>query len=44
MLNKLLIAGLLVAVAHPALAQEKRQTPRDAMVAEADAATARAPV
>lgn len=44
-MNKLLIAGLLLAVAHPALAQDKKgQSPKDMMVAEADAATARAPV
>ena len=38
---KLVTALLLTALALPSLAQEKRQTPRDAMVAEADAATAR---
>ena len=41
---KFVTALLLTALAMPSLAQEKRQTPRDAMVAEADAATARAPV
>ena len=41
---KLVTALLLTAFAAPSLAQEKRQTPRDAMIAEADAATARAPV
>ena len=40
-----LLAGLALAVAgQPVLAQEKRQTPHDAQIAEADAATARAPV
>ncbi|WP_353198043.1 peptidase S10 [Sandarakinorhabdus sp.] len=43
-MKNLLLAGLLLATAHPALAQDKRQSPRDAMIAEADAATARAPV
>jgi hypothetical protein len=43
-LNKLLIAGLLLATAHPALAQTAAKSPKEAMVAEADAATARPPV
>ena len=44
-LKNLLLAALSLAmIAHPAFAQDKRQTPRDAMIAEADAATARAPV
>nr|WP_235927653.1 peptidase S10 [Sandarakinorhabdus rubra] len=41
----LLRAGLALAVlAAPAIAQDRRQTPRDAAIAEADAATVRAPV
>jgi carboxypeptidase C (cathepsin A) len=44
MMMKIVAALLLTALAAPSLAQEKRQTPRDAMIAEADAATARAPV
>ena len=44
-MKTILLAGLALAVvAHPAFAQEKRQSPRDAQIAEADAATARAPV
>lgn len=44
-MKNLLLAGLALAVvAQPAFAQDKRQSPRDAMIAEADAATARPPV